>query len=226
MPTNKQRESPHLISSFCHSLISSVSQASERRSYALIISSKLIILPDLPSKFDVKIYLLLCQIHTVISRDIEFESAVGARVRKLREKFEWSQEHLAAMANLESNQIYRVEAAKNTTSLAIITAIAKALGRQPYELLKTDFEVEVNDKFDLPFKENSPGTTKAVTRLASTSFFNTPRSVEDVVKQCYKLYKTELKSSATSGALRKLIGSGVLSKITTPVKGRYLYVKK
>jgi transcriptional regulator with XRE-family HTH domain len=162
----------------------------------------------------------------VINRDIEFESAVGARVRQLREKYGWSKDHLAAMANLEPNQIYRVETAKNTASLAIITAIAKALGRQPYELLKTEHEVKVNDKFDLPPKENSPGTTKAVTRLALTSFFNTPRSVEDVVKQCYKLYKTELKSSATSGVLRKLVDSGVLSKVTTPVKGRYLYVKK
>lgn len=162
----------------------------------------------------------------MINRDIEFESAVGARVRKLREKLGWSQEHLAAMANLESNQIYRVEAAKNTPSLAIITVIAKALGRQPYELLKTDYEVDVNDKFDLPFKENSLGTTKAIKQLASTSFLNTPRSVEDIVRQCYKLYKTELKSSATSGALKKLIDSGVLSKRTTSVKGRYLYVKK
>ena len=83
-------------------------------------------------------------LHNVVPRDIKFEKSVGAKVKEFRKGLGWSQQRLADEANLEKKQIQRVEKAENSTSLSIIVAISKALGRQPFELLKSDVQVKVN----------------------------------------------------------------------------------
>lgn len=84
----------------------------------------------------------------MVTRDIKFEKAVGAKVRELRGTIGWSQQKLADEANLEKKQIQRVERAEHSASLAVLVAIAKVLGKQPYELLKSDFKVKVNTNPD------------------------------------------------------------------------------
>jgi transcriptional regulator with XRE-family HTH domain len=80
----------------------------------------------------------------VASRDIKFEKSVGTKVKELRRAAGLSQQKLADDANLEKKQIQRIEKAENSVTLSIIVAIAKALGKQPYELLKSDYKVKPN----------------------------------------------------------------------------------
>ncbi len=78
------------------------------------------------------------------SRDIRFEKSVGAKVKELRKALGLSQQKLADDANIEKKQVQRIEKAEHSATLSIIVAIAKALGRQPYELLRTDVKVKPN----------------------------------------------------------------------------------
>lgn len=159
-------------------------------------------------------------------RDIEFEKAVGIKVREFRERLGWSQKHLADIANIEQNQVQRVENAKNTTTLAILTAIAKALGKQPFELLRTDHQVRVNSNFDAPTRKKSPETTKHIHEITKSSFLNSPRSVNDIVKYCKERFNVRIPSSATSAVLKNLVDDKVLKRISAKIKGRFLYQKK
>jgi len=80
----------------------------------------------------------------VLARDIKFEKSVGAKIKEFRKELGLSQQRLADDANVEKKQIQRIEKAEHSPTLSIIVAIAKALGKQPYELLKTDLKVKVN----------------------------------------------------------------------------------
>jgi transcriptional regulator with XRE-family HTH domain len=84
----------------------------------------------------------------VASRDIRFEKSVGAKVKELRKAAGLSQQELADDSNLEKKQIQRIEKAENSATLAIIVAIAKALGKQPYELIKTDYRVKASSALE------------------------------------------------------------------------------
>ena len=158
-------------------------------------------------------------------RDIDFERAVGQKVKELREKLNWSQKHLADVANLEQNQIQRIENSKNTTSLAILTAIARALGKQPYELLKVDFYIHVNTSFEI-IKKKSPKTTSIVSEISTSSFLNTPRSVMEIVKQAKEKFGVNIPSSATSAVLKKLVDERLLKRVPAKISGRYQYQKR
>lgn len=79
----------------------------------------------------------------MVARDIKFEKSVGGKIKEFRKALGLSQQKLADDANLEKKQIQRIEKAEHSATLSVIVAIAKALGRQPYELLKSDFKVKV-----------------------------------------------------------------------------------
>lgn len=83
-----------------------------------------------------------------VPRDIKFEKSVGSRIRELRNVLGWSQQKLADDSNMERKQVQRVEKSEHSPKLAILVALAKTLGRQPHELLKTDFEVKVNTNLE------------------------------------------------------------------------------
>lgn len=172
--------------------------------------------------FDVTFTNAISHLHKVEKRDLEFEKAIGDKVRELRENLGWSQKRLGDLANLEQNQIQRVEKARNSSSLAIITAIAKALGKQPYEILKTEFKVQVNTNVE---KVKKPRTSGILHELARTSFFNSPKAVLEVIAHCKKEYGIVLNSSATSGILKKMSEEKLLKRIPSKIKGRYLYKK-
>lgn len=65
--------------------------------------------------------------------------AVGAQVRKLREKAGYSQQEFAYKCDMDLSQINRVELGKVNTSLSVIFKIAEVLEVKPSKLLEVDF---------------------------------------------------------------------------------------
>ena len=157
-----------------------------------------------------------------MERDLNFEIAVGERVREFRKRLGWSQQVLGDYANLERNQIRRIEQAKNSTSLAVITSIAKALGRQPHELLKTDYHLKVNKTIDSPLQRRRI-TTTYIRDILNTSFLNHPKQVDEIVRFCEQRFDVSIKSSPASGVLKKLVDEGLLIRTPAKIKGRYCY---
>lgn len=69
-------------------------------------------------------------------RDQKLLDKFGKRIRELREKANLSQEALAYAADIPINQVGRIERGEINTSLSSIFAIAKALNKEPKELLE------------------------------------------------------------------------------------------
>lgn len=69
----------------------------------------------------------------------EFCKAFGAHVRKLREDQGLSMRQLAANADLDHNQIYRIENGIVNTSISMVYALAKGLGIPFKELFDFSF---------------------------------------------------------------------------------------
>lgn len=178
-------------------------------------------------KFGNKLIETYTQLGRVRNRDKEFQKAFGKHVKKLREERDWPQEQLSALANIEVNQISRIENGRHAANLHTIRTIAVALGKYPYELLKFEFDIVLNTDFNARHRKGKrPETTNVLNKLTETDFFNSPRSVESIISHCKKIYRVNLKSSATSGALKKLIVAKVLRRVPSPVKSRYLYQKR
>ncbi|MGH8024987.1 MAG: helix-turn-helix domain-containing protein [Limisphaerales bacterium] len=68
--------------------------------------------------------------------DIKYRKRLAKNVRAYRNKMALSQESLAERADMHWTFISGVERAKYNLSLSSLVRIAKALGREPYELLK------------------------------------------------------------------------------------------
>jgi transcriptional regulator with XRE-family HTH domain len=69
-------------------------------------------------------------------RDEQFIKAFGENLKKLRLQRKLSRETLAAYANIEAMQIYRIETGKVNTTISTLKAIASALEVEPSEMLK------------------------------------------------------------------------------------------
>ena len=65
-----------------------------------------------------------------------YRKRLAKNVRAYREKMALTQESLAERANMHWTFISGVERCKYNVSLSSLVRIAKALGREPYELLK------------------------------------------------------------------------------------------
>lgn len=85
-------------------------------------------------------------------RNAEFEIAFGKKVKELRLLRNLTQEELAYLAKIETNQIYRVENAKNGATLRTIVSIATALGKNPQELFDFEFKLDLNDNFEVSIR--------------------------------------------------------------------------
>jgi transcriptional regulator with XRE-family HTH domain len=68
--------------------------------------------------------------------DDPYRKRLAKNVRAYRTKMGLSQESLAERANMHWTFISGVERCKYNVSLSSLVRIAKALGREPYELLK------------------------------------------------------------------------------------------
>ena len=93
------------------------------------------------------------QIHYVNNRNKEYEIVFGKKVKEFRLERKLTQQQLATIANVETNQIYRVENGKNGSTLSTIVAIAIALGKNPKDLFEFDFPLELNQNFDVSINE-------------------------------------------------------------------------
>lgn len=72
------------------------------------------------------------------SRNTKYITAFGKHVKKLRTARKLSRETLAAYADIEVMQIYRIETGKVNTTISTLYALATALDVLPKKLL--DFE--------------------------------------------------------------------------------------
>ncbi len=156
-----------------------------------------------------------------MDRNRKFEEAVGQNVKEFRLQRGWSQDYLASVIGTDKKQIQRVERGLYSPNLSTLTAIAKALGRQPSELFNVDFEVEVDPILPSPKRS----TTKIwITRLIEeTDFLDSYREVREIVAECKREYHVVLKSSAVSGVMRELVKQKSLVNKKARIKGRYLY---
>lgn len=60
----------------------------------------------------------------------------GERIRQIRQSKDFTQQHLANIAEIELSQIYRIETGKINTKLSTILIIAKALDVSPKDLFE------------------------------------------------------------------------------------------
>jgi transcriptional regulator with XRE-family HTH domain len=157
----------------------------------------------------------------------DYQKAFGKHVRGFRDEKEWSQAQLGTMAGLQVYQISRIENGRFTVTLKMIRSIAVALGKHPRELLNFKFDLKLNTDFSPHHqKRKTPETTAIIHKLLAKGFFNTPRSVAEVVAECKLSIKVSLRSSAVSGVLGQLYNSNKLKRIQAKDKRKYLYQKR
>ena len=155
----------------------------------------------------------------------DYIKAFGQNVRKLRLEKKYSQLQLAIIAEVEKNQIYRVEKGLHAPNLHTIIAIAIALGKQPAELLDFLFELPLNQDPQVPSTEHGESETTHLVRMLvyEKGFFKKYRKAGDVVN--YYEEDRKLNSSAVSGALHTLWKKKVLERVPGKKKGTYEYRK-
>jgi transcriptional regulator with XRE-family HTH domain len=72
-------------------------------------------------------------------RNEAFIIAFGEHVKKIRLQRKFSRETLAAYADIETMQVYRIETGKINTTISTVLALAKALDVSPKKLLDFEF---------------------------------------------------------------------------------------
>ena len=73
-------------------------------------------------------------------RNEKYLKAFGENFKRLRKAKGISQENLAVEADVDYQQIYRIEHGKINTTISTILSIAKALDIHPKEFLDFEFE--------------------------------------------------------------------------------------
>lgn len=81
-------------------------------------------------------FLILLLISILPKPVTNLNKAFGDRVRELRAEKGWSQDELAHQANLHRTYVGGVERAERNVTLQTVEKLAKALGVQPWELMK------------------------------------------------------------------------------------------
>jgi transcriptional regulator with XRE-family HTH domain len=77
-------------------------------------------------------------------RNQAYLDAFGENLKKLIESKKKTPEHVAALGNIETKQVYRAINGEHSISLSMLAAIAKGLGVAPKKLL--DFEFDFGDE--------------------------------------------------------------------------------
>jgi len=131
---------------------------------------------------------------------------------------------LAAVSRVNETQISNIESGASGLTVQTLKALALALGRYPADLLNFEFDHKLNTNFIVIKKRARPGTTRIVNELVQNRFFNSPKSVADVILEVKKVYKASLASADTSGALLNLVKKKVLKPIPSE-NGKFLYQK-
>lgn len=76
-------------------------------------------------------------------RNQAYLNAFGDNLKKIIKKKGRTPEHVAALGNIETKQVYRAINGEHSISLSMLAAIAKGLGVPPKKLL--DFEFDFGD---------------------------------------------------------------------------------
>lgn len=78
---------------------------------------------------------------------------------------------------------------------------------------------------NVQFLGKKPGATKAVQRLLQTDFFDSPRTIGDIVAHCAKLFGKDYKTSEFSGVLSFHVKEGNLSRTEGEYSSRFVYFR-
>lgn len=160
-----------------------------------------------------------------MDRDIKFEKSVAEKIREHREALGWSQQYLADIAGVDKKQVQRAEGlGEKSIFLRSLIQIAKALGKQPWEILQTNYRVKINTDLN-PQPKYKYGATAHVNKLIESGFLTSPKSIKQIVQECSIRYDISLKSSAVSAIMKTLVEKKVLKVIPAKIKGRFLYQK-
>ena len=89
-----------------------------------------------------ELFCALTHLHLVKIKNKEYDKTFGENLQKLRKAKKLSRETLAAIAGIESKQIYRIEKEYQSPTVTTLVAIALALKLHPKKLLDFDFEFE------------------------------------------------------------------------------------
>lgn len=162
-----------------------------------------------------------------MERDLNYQKAFGAHLRKLREGRNWAQMDLAAVSRVSEVQISKLENGEDSVKIQTIKLLAEALGYKPATLLDFEYDLILNSNFESRKTKNSkPGTTQRVRELSEGSFFKKPRAVSEVIARCEEQYNVVLDSPSVSGVLRKLVTAKILKRIPSGTRGSFLYQKR
>jgi len=170
---------------------------------------------------------LACNLFPVSRYEPEYQITFGRHLRELREGRNWTQLDLSAYSEVNETQISKIENGEVGPNLQTIRVLAVALGMYPRELLDFDYPLVFNTDFSSSHKRNKKANTTALVReLLRDNFFDSPRSVADVIVECRTRYNTNLASDDTSGVLLMLVRHNELRKApSNKKKGRNVYMK-
>ncbi len=87
-------------------------------------------------------FLPLDHLHKVKIKNRQYNQAFGENLKRLRKNAKLSRESLAAMADIEPKQIYRIEAEYQSPTVSTVVAIALALKIHPKKLFDFEFDFE------------------------------------------------------------------------------------
>lgn len=73
-------------------------------------------------------------------RNQPYLDAFGENLKKLIDSKKKTPEHIAALGNIETKQVYRAINGEHSISLSMLAAIAKGLGVAPKKLLDFEFD--------------------------------------------------------------------------------------
>ena len=133
---------------------------------------------------------------------------MGIHIRTLREARELSIEDVASMTGFARNTITAAEKGSNTDTSHLIE-IAKAIGVHPMELLNVPFEIRPRFKLS-PKRLDQNRLTLRLNKLSSTSFFDKPKLVSEVILHLQQEYEIKVNSTHASVVLKRLVSDGVL----------------
>lgn len=151
--------------------------------------------------------------------------AFGQHVKKLRLEKKLTQLQLANMADVEKNQIYRLEKGHHGATLTTIVAVALALEKSPRELHEFYHQLPIKTNLRPPETKHGEDETTRMVRILvyEEGFFDDDFMETGHVVAHYRKRDKVLRSSAVSGALRTLWEQKVLERRPGKKKGTFQY---
>jgi transcriptional regulator with XRE-family HTH domain len=104
-----------------------------------------------------------------------FRKKIGARIRVLREEAGLTQEAVAWASGIPKAHLSRIESGENLPSLPILSALAKHIGAEPYDILAFDLKKPRAELLDAAREGDAERVRAAIKRLGLNARKN-PRS--------------------------------------------------